>query len=214
MKAETLRKIAPVPDPAHLAADLEMLRGKALAAGASEASIIGAASVAIDAEVMKRVQGSPAASTGSTGYASYHWPLSYPKDPVEEAVAAFQKAVFFRVAAAGSAPERLGGPISDRAERDLYYKVYEITAAVESASFYYGHHLAVGFAVGNCRAVFCADEPACQAMKRGQGCLHPYKARPSLEAVGIDARELGRKTGWNIIPDDGEAFLAGLVLVY
>jgi predicted metal-binding protein len=211
LKPETVRKVESRPDPARLASDLEALREMAIARGAAEASVIDAARVVCDPAVKKRVE-------ASAGYVSYHWPLAYPKDSVEEAVAAYQKGVFFRVRPGGKSgekfPEYMGGPIADPGHRGLFLKVYEITAALESASFYYGYHLAMGFAAGNCRAVFCADEPGCQAMKKGRPCLHPYKARPSMEAVGMDGRRLARDLGWQAAPGDDEGFLAALVLVF
>jgi predicted metal-binding protein len=219
LKTEAVRKIPHEPEPARLAADLEMLRDRALTAGAAEASIIDASRVVFDPAVTGRV-------VAATGYASYHWPLSFPKDSIEEAVAAFQKGILFRMTVAGTGetfpeymggktfPEYMGGPIADAGHRDLYYRVYEVTAAVESAAFYSGYHLAMGLAVGNCRAVFCAREPGCPAMTKGRTCLHPYKARPSLEAAGINARQMARELGWQEVPDDETGFLVGLVLVY
>jgi predicted metal-binding protein len=207
LKPQTIRKVELAPDLERLASDIEALRETAIARGATEATVIDAARVICDPAVKKRIE-------GSASYVSYHWPLVYPNDSVEEAVAAYQKGVFFRLSPTERIPEYMGGEIADPGHRELFHKVYEITAALESASFYYGYHLAMGFAVGNCRAVFCANEPGCQAMKKGRPCLHPYKARPSMEAVGIDTRLLARDLGWQAVPGEDEGFLTALVLVY
>ncbi len=205
-KPTTVRKIPAHVDPVQLEADLLYLKEKALSAGAADVSIIDAAEVIFSEEVKRRV-------TEADAYPSQHWPVDYPKDSIAEAVGAYKRGLVFRVNPGKGLPEYLGGPIAHASHRDDFRKVYEIAALVESAAFYCGYHLAIGLAAGNCRAVFCSEEPRCEAMIKGRACRHSYKARPSVEAAGVDARAMARRLGWPEVPVWESGFLAGLVLV-
>jgi hypothetical protein len=56
-------------------------------------------------------------------------------------------------------------------------------------------------------------------MIKGRACIHPFKARPSLEACGVDPLVLAKRAGW--VKSSGsrtkgrskQDFLVGLVLV-
>jgi predicted metal-binding protein len=84
---------------------------------------------------------------------------------------------------------------------------------LESESFYMGYHLAVGFATGNCRAIFCAEESSCWASVKGRKCVQPYKGRPSMEAAGMDSVAMARAKKWRLPKREGAPLLAGLVMV-
>ena len=96
----------------------------------------------------------------------------------------------------------------------------EIVSKLESAAFYDGHYLAVGFGAGSCFSSLCDPKTGCQALK-GETCRFPIKARPSMEAVGMDVYHLIAASGWDIYPygsnadpeDIPLANLAGLVLI-
>jgi predicted metal-binding protein len=100
-----------------------------------------------------------------------------------------------------------------------YKKVFELAGAVESAAFYDGHYLAVGFAAGSCKSTYCYDKP-CTVLS-GEKCRLQLRSRPSMEAVGIDCYRIAAQLGWEIYPigsDAGpgcmpHALLMGLVLV-
>ncbi len=201
------RKIQPQIDQEQLKRDIDALCGKAVDAGAAEVAIIKVADVIFSQEVIARVK-------ADDGYPSIHWPLDYPRDNVEEAIKAYQLGVFFRVAVTDpEMPDYGGGPIADRSHRQNYLKVYEITGMLESASFYMGYHLALGLSAGNCRSIFCADEKRCWPMIKGRVCIHPYKARPSMESFGIDAVPMAGKLDWKLPGGKGIPLLTGLVMV-
>ena len=100
-----------------------------------------------------------------------------------------------------------------------YQKMFQVVNQVESAAFYDGHYLAVGFAAGSCKSTFCFDQD-CQVLK-GQKCRLALRSRPSMEAVGIDCYRLATELGWVIYPIGSDAkstciphgTLMGLVLV-
>ena len=73
---------------------------------------------------------------------------------------------------------------------------------VEAEAFYDGYHLALGFAGGPCKTIFCPDVE-CSALIPGQGCRHSYKARSAMEAVGMDAFQMAAKVGWDVYPIGG-----------
>jgi predicted metal-binding protein len=102
-----------------------------------------------------------------------------------------------------------------------YRKTFEIVSKVESEAFYDGYYLAMGFACGSCKSVFCPNID-CEALLPGGACRYPLKARPSMEAVGINAYAMAARIGWDIYPvgvsispdevPSGSAL--GLVLIY
>lgn len=102
---------------------------------------------------------------------------------------------------------------------DAYQKVFKIVNAIESAAFYDGHYLSVGFAAGSCKSTFCYDVE-CAALK-GEKCRLTLRSRPSMEAVGIDCYRLATGLGWDIYPIGSDSrpeqvpcgTLMGLVLV-
>ena len=98
-------------------------------------------------------------------------------------------------------------------------RLYKLSSALESAAFYDGHYFATGFASGSCKTLFCSDQ-AC-AVVLGEKCRQSLRARPAMEAVGIDCFALAAHLGWDIYPIGKMAspekipssFLMGLVLV-
>jgi predicted metal-binding protein len=108
----------------------------------------------------------------------------------------------------------------DKERKDAFRSILEIVSKVESAAFYDGHYLAVGFSAGSCLSSLCDPKLGCQVLK-GEKCRFPLKARPSMEAVGIDVYGLIAASGWEIYPygsdanpeDIPVANLTGLVLI-
>ncbi|RJP78246.1 MAG: hypothetical protein C4522_13305 [Desulfobacteraceae bacterium] len=199
-----VRPIPPQTNPDQLAKDLSILCGKARESGASDAVVISAGDVIFRPEIREKVSRQDA-------FPSIHWPLDYPKDNIEEAIRAYRKGILFCVAAGENLPDYGGGPIDNPLHRNRYLLVYEIASILESASFYMGHHLAMGFAVGNCRSVFCPDEKRCVPMLKGKPCIHPNIGRPSMEAAGMDALCMAENAGW--ITDESRFLPVGLVMV-
>jgi predicted metal-binding protein len=77
-------------------------------------------------------------------------------------------------------------------------KTLEITCHLETLAFSRGYHLATGFAQASCVKALCDQE--CCLVLEGKKCPYPLKARPSMEAVGIDVFRLVTKAGWDIYP--------------
>ena len=200
-----VRKVPARIDRQQLNSDLRLLIQDAKDNGAANVAVIENDIITFNAKLTERCR--------KTSFVSYHWPASYPNDSVKEAVKAYQKAIFFRVKHDKDMPEFQGDPIPEEKYRKIYLQVYEITTLIESTAFYMGYHLALGFAAGNCRSLFCPDDRRCIAMLKGQACRKPYIGRPSLEAVGIDSRAMARKLGWKNVPTLKNGFPAGMVLI-
>jgi predicted metal-binding protein len=72
-------------------------------------------------------------------------------------------------------------------------KLYNIINAIESASLKAGNRFSIGFAAGGC--LLCEK---CVGPDSSQPCHHPFKARPSMEAIGIDVIGTAEKAGIKI----------------
>jgi predicted metal-binding protein len=148
---------------------------------------------------------------------SIFWPqVCFPKDSIQDAIWQYSWAVVFRLDVDGEESSEEGG--GDGASPARRYslqaadeQVFRIAGRVESASFYKGFYLAMGLAAGNCKDVFCKTEKKCQALTVGKSCRHPLKPRPSLEACGLDLRDIAERAGWKDL-DEG-TFLMGMVFI-
>jgi len=203
-KVNHVRRILPAIDPKQFEKDLNRLCEIAIEKGAGTAAVIKASDVVFSSEILDRV-------SSDDSYASVHWPLHYPKDDIIEAVKAYQKGIFFSIAGDKGMPEYGGGPIQIASHQENYLKIYKIVTIMESTSFYYGYHLAAGFAAGNCRAIFCANEKRCLPMLKGKACIHPNKGRPSMESAGMDAIAMAKNLDWN--PVEKSSVIYGLLMV-
>ncbi len=80
--------------------------------------------------------------------------------------------------------------------------------ALESAAFKMGYRFATAFAGGDC--VLC---DVCVG-KDGEACRHPFEARPSMEAVGIDVVATAEAAGLAIeMPAADKPCWTGLLLI-
>ena len=84
---------------------------------------------------------------------------------------------------------------------------HEQLLALERALFLAGHSEALAFGAGPC--------PVCSACPEEGPCRFPEKARPSLEACGVDVYETARRAGLSLHPvphHEGYVKYVGLVL--
>lgn len=98
-------------------------------------------------------------------------------------------------------PEEQTGKNYDSAKHSIpgARKMYEIVAKVQSAAFYDGYPLALGFAGGpSCKRVFCSAVD-CKGIK-GEGCRMALKSNPTMHSAGMDAYSMAAKMGWKIYP--------------
>lgn len=69
-------------------------------------------------------------------------------------------------------------------------KLRNIVADLEREIFLDGYHKAFGMAAGPCRF--------CRSCDTHNPCKHPYRARPSMEACGIDVYQTARNCGFEL----------------
>jgi len=93
--------------------------------------------------------------------------------------------------------------------RSFKLKLLEIVEAVESAAFKKGMRFAAGLVGGSC--VLCER---CVDDKSSQVCRHPFRARPPMEAVGIDVVKTAQNAGLPIHLSSSENVVwTGLILL-
>ncbi len=88
-------------------------------------------------------------------------------------------------------------------------RLSEILSKLEKEALYSGHRFAAALSGGRCGL---CDE--CVGPGPGERCRHPFEARPSMEAVGIDVVATAEKAGLRIeFPAKDKAVLTGMLLV-
>ena len=100
-----------------------------------------------------------------------------------------------------------------RENRKLHHpfklKLLEIVEAVESAAFKKGMRFAAGLVGGSC--VLCER---CVGDRSSEACRHPFRARPPMEAVGIDVVKTAENAGLPIhLSSSKNVLWTGLVLL-
>jgi predicted metal-binding protein len=92
--------------------------------------------------------------------------------------------------------------------RDSQNEFARLMSGLEAEAFKMGYRFAAAFAGGDC--VLC---DVCAGVN-GQPCNHPFEARPSMEAVGIDVVATAEAAGLTIeLPADEHPRWTGLLLI-
>ncbi len=111
----------------------------------------------------------------------------------------------------GAAAVAVAGPQTAAFEASLTDSQNEfarLMTGLESAAFKMGYRFATAFAGGDC--VLC---DVCVG-KDGEACRHPFEARPSMEAVGIDVVATAEAAGLAIeMPAADRPCWTGLLLI-
>jgi predicted metal-binding protein len=186
----------------------------ALELGAGAAEVVAACSVVVDDRVALKC-----AVPKCFGYATCANcpPHSPPPEQTRALIAQYKTAVVFRLDVPSDVIVRDRGTIDQRVA--AYERSSSIVGALESAAFYDGHYLAVGFGSGSCKSTYCHDVD-CAVLSR-QKFRPNLVARPSMEAVGIDCFALADSIGWEVYPigssaaaaDVPAAVLMGIVFI-
>ena len=93
--------------------------------------------------------------------------------------------------------------------RDHQSRFNDLISEIEILCFTAGYRFAAGLTAGGC--ILC-DE--CVAIKSGERCRYPFKARPPIEAVGIDVVATTEKAGMPISFKQDEAkFSTAIILI-
>lgn len=169
---------------------LSAYQNLALEIGAKEAHIITTSQIVFDPRVTVRCRVPLCRRFGSNincpPYAPPWWFM-------RQVVATYRFALIFWVQVPS---ERILAELSETSEDRK--KIYQIVSTIESSAFYDGYYMAMGFAAGSCKSALCPSVP-CQALE-GKGCRYHARARPSMEAIGIDVFATVTALGWAVYP--------------
>ena len=180
--------------------DLERYRKMAIKIGATEAKVITSQMVFIDERVRAKCRYPVCKGYGT----SINCPPFTPNiDEVRALIKRYAYGIFFKI----EYPSELAVESKDKGKdstRKLSQNRFantrnEIIAKIEAESFYDGYYFALGYGGGTCKYTYCADTK-CSALTPGEHCKSPLKARPSMEAMGMDVFGMAASAGWEIYP--------------
>ncbi len=178
-----------------LRADLEHYRELALELGASEAAIIPASQVIIDERVRLKCVVPRCLRAGETPNCP---PYAPDLDLVRRALSRFSWAILFKCNVEPIEEYAPAGRGATKAERlrtlAFHQQSGQVVCALERQAYKDGYHLAMGFGGGSCKDYLCKGM-ICQFLDSGR-CRFPHRARPAMEAVGMDVVALINKVGW------------------
>ena len=200
---------------AHIQDDLQRYRDKAIELGAAKAKIVRANEIPVDERVTLKCQVPRCFGYGVCANCPPH---ALKPAELRDRLEQYEWAVLFILEVPPEVIVRDKATIKERVA--AYRNVFKIVTEVESVAFYDGHYLAFGFGAGSCRHTFCGLEEDCPALN-GKKCRFSLRARPSMEAVGIDVYRMVTSAGWDIYPigsnakpeDIPKGTLAGIVIV-
>ena len=205
-----------VPDEV-LQQDLEKYRQRAIELGTMDAKIITTDMILVDERVRAKCINPKCEWYGTNASCPPH---AMDLGLVRKVVNNFHHAIFtmFKVSPQVIASHR-SEDVRERSRNTL--KNHEMISKIEAEAFYDGYHLALGFANGPCKPIFCPNDE-CSALVLGQGCRHPLRARASMEGWGMDAYTMAARVGWDVYPVGGatspsevpHGLRLGLVLIY
>lgn len=195
--------------------DLDRYREKAIDMGASQATIVSTANIPVDDRVPLKCQIPRCFGYGTGAHCP---PNTLKPDALRQYLKDYEWAVFFIKEVEPEIIVRERATIKERI--DAYLTVFDIVNEIESMAFHDGHYMAFGLGAGSCRHSLCSRQKTCAALE-GNRCRHALKARPSMEAVGIDVYQMVTRAGWDIYPIGSsitpdqipKGTLAGIVIV-
>lgn len=174
--------------------DLDRYRALALESGATAAAIISSGDVTIDERVRLKCVVPRCIRAGETPYCP---PYAPDLDLVRRAISRFSWAILFKCNVEPMedfAPGRGATKAEQSKVLAFHQKGSEVVYALERQAYKDGYHLAMGFGGGSCMDFLCQGL-ICQFLDSGR-CRFPHRARPAMEAMGIDVVALVNKVGW------------------
>jgi len=178
-----------------LRTDLERYRAIALESGASDVAIIPADDVTLDERVRLKCVVPRCIRAGETPNCP---PYSPDLDLIRRALSRFSWAILFKCnvePVEDYAPGRGTTKAEERHVLFFHQRSGEVVSLLERQAYKDGYHLAMGFGGGSCKDYLCQGL-ICQFLDSGR-CRFPHRARPAMEAMGIDVVALINKVGWH-----------------
>jgi predicted metal-binding protein len=185
----------------------------ALKAGATEAKILSARQVVLDERARLKCE-VPLCS----GFGQY---LTCPPhvmsvETFSRILALYEWSMLVQVEANLDSTDKSTGAIdlrileeNDELHRPFQLNLLEVVESVERAAFKRGMRFASGLVGGSC--ILCEE---CVEDKTSDACRHPFRARPPMEAVGIDVIKTAEVAGLPIeLSSSANVRWTGLVLL-
>jgi predicted metal-binding protein len=193
--------------------DCRNLIGEAKRRGASNAKVILTRDIVLDKRVRLKCSVPVCSSYGTHLMCP---PNVMPVDEFREVLSMYKKALIIQIEADYNSSDRsprkeLSKELEDViTETDvLMKKLHLIVNAMETMAFKKGFHLATGLIGGQC--MLCSE---CIPPSSGKACRHPFEARPSMEAMGIDVVRTCERVGLKVSLSSKEPVRwTGLVLL-
>ncbi|KKK91201.1 hypothetical protein LCGC14_2715330, partial [marine sediment metagenome] len=192
--SKKIKKITFDKSESKVQKDLKVYSEKTITLGGSRVKIIKTDEIPVDDRVILKCQ---IPRCFGYGVGAHCPPNTLKPAELRKHLENYKWAIFFTIDVPSEVIIRDKATIKERVA--VYRKVYKIVSDIESAAFYDGYYLAFGFAAGSCRHTFCGLEDNCLAME-GKKCRFSLRARPSMEAVGIDVYRMIAQSGWDIYP--------------
>jgi len=212
------RPLGRVVDEETLKVDLERYRALALELGASDAVAVPASRIIVDERVRLKCIIPRCPRAGETPNCP---PYTPEPEMVRRAISRFSQAILFKCDVSpieDYIPGRGATKAEQRRVLNFHKKSAEVIYSLERQAYKDGYHLAMGLGGGSCKDYLCQGM-LCQFLDSGR-CRFPQRARPAIEAMGIDVMKLITEAGWSAyaLLDDLSivpcAVTIGLVFIY
>ncbi len=198
--------------------DIEKLRSRAIALGASRSKAIKADKVVVDPRVRFKCQVPMCDSYGRNRMCP---PSTIPVDEFAKILSRYTYGLLVQVEMAYGEEEikaSFKGKNIQALHKETEYvdemtgtmrHMSELLSSLEKEALYMGYRFAASLTGGCCRL---CDE--CVGPDSRTACRHPFLARPSMEAVGIDVVATAENAGLPLeFPVKGKAIWTGLLLL-
>jgi len=140
-------------------------------------------------------------------------------DEFADVLSLYQKALIVQVEADYDSSDKSKGGLDSKlcdeldrstASANWQRRLHRLVNQLETESFKKGFYLAAGFTGGEC--TLC---PECVSVQSRSPCRHPFEARPSMEAVGIDVVRTCAQIGLSVkLSSRQKVRWTGMVLLY
>jgi len=174
--------------------NLERYCELALQSGASGAVCIPASDVIIDERVRLKCVVPRCIRAGETPNCP---PYAPDLDLIRRALGRYSWAILFKCDVAPIEAYAPGSGTTKAEQRrvlSFHQKSGEVVHVLERQAYKDGYHLAMGLGGGSCKDYLCQGQ-MCQFLDSGR-CRFPQRARPAMEAMGIDVIALTNHAGW------------------
>jgi predicted metal-binding protein len=184
--------------------------------GASDAKAVSARDVFVDKRVRLKCSVPLCSSYGRNLMCP---PNLMSVDEFSDVLGLYEKAILVQVEADIDSSDKAGKSLDKKLCEELdrstdsakwQKRLHKLVNCLETEAFKQGFYLAAGLTGGECS--LCGE---CASARNGERCRHPFEARPSMEAMGIDVIRTCEKAGMPVrLSSKSKIRWTGIVLLY